>query len=66
MQENNTVTVEKAREVLGTMAKNMTDIEISEMILLFETMADQTIEAYETSIFGKPLKQLLTKDKHYV
>jgi hypothetical protein len=63
---NHTITIEKARLILGDVALSMTDEEVSELVTLFESMADQTINDFQTKIFGKPLNQLLTNYKNHV
>lgn len=60
------VTIKKAREILGKDGKAMTDKEINELILYFETLADSVLESYEKETFGKSLNELLInidKDK---
>lgn len=57
----NSISVEDARKVLGKTSESLSDSQVSDLILLFDEIADKTLETYQTKIFGKPLKQLLTK-----
>ena len=54
------ISLEKAREVLGQKAKNMTDTQIADLLALYNHLANQCLDEIEKKIFGGKTVQELT------
>mgnify|MGYP001574217710 CR=1 FL=1 len=54
------ISSEKAREILGKQAKIMTDIQISDLLALYNHLANQYLDEIEKKIFGGKTIQELT------
>lgn len=64
MIKQNTVTIEEARQVLGTVAKEMSDGQITLRLAVMNDLVNGWLDMYEKKIYGgKTLNQLLTFQK---
>jgi len=53
------MTLEEAKQILGTKAKNMTDGQIEDLVARFTYLADTWLDEYERKIFdGKTVAEL--------
>lgn len=61
-RKTNQVSIDVAREVLGLSASKMTDLEILELISLFQSLAKSFLDNKEKELFkGKTLKEVITQ-----
>lgn len=59
MRKDDTVTIEQAREILGSEAKSLTDNEINELIMFFEEVSDRVLNEFERATFGTSLNKII-------
>ena len=53
------MSLQKAKEILGQKASNMTDVQITDLLALFNHLADQCLDEIEKKIFsGMTIREL--------
>lgn len=58
------ITLEQAKEALGSTGKLMTDIQIQQTVSLFQNLSESWLDGFERSVFeGRTIRQLLTPDR---
>lgn len=54
------ISIEKAKEILGEDVKTMTDVQIADLLALYNHLANQYLDEIEKKIFGGKTIQELT------
>lgn len=60
-QNTEIMSLSEAREILGRVGESMTDLEIQQIVSVFQLLCDSWLDNRERNLFqGKTLKELLT------